>query len=67
MQYLTLSSKGYNVPWLGFQTAIRHIRQLVHNSVGGARHFVEPIQKLSNVFHFQRRVFSKVRLLTNNI
>jgi hypothetical protein len=60
MQYLTLSSGGHPRPWRVFQTAIRHVRQLVHNSIGGPRHFVEGVQKANEVMHLQRRVFTKV-------
>jgi hypothetical protein len=65
MQYLTLSSGGYSKPWEAFQTTIRHIRQLVHNSIGGSKHFIEAVQRLNEVMHFQRRVFTKARETSN--
>lgn len=60
MQHLTLSCGGHLKPWLAFQTAIRHIRQLVHNTIGGPKHLVETVQRPNELMHFQRRVFTKV-------
>jgi hypothetical protein len=61
-QHIWLGSGGHALQWDQTISAIRHIKQLVHNSIEGAS--AAPVIQRTGDLYLQRRVFTKVRLPT---
>lgn len=59
---MSIASAGNRAPWDAFQQAVKNLRQLVHNTLGGNNRYVEPEPNRSRDIFMQRRVFSKVRV-----